>query len=253
MAVLKYFKKIQELSTYDTITYTPKRGEKKEVFSATNQLGYKKFTKAIIHKTNPNAKLKVTIDRTRPKGSRMVLVDTRRESLQRYYEIPAKPIIEASLEAEKNGDDPEEYIREVLEQYAEDAEFYLIRSGDYFIWKGADGLGYTADKLAELMQNYGAQYFDPHDKNSSYFHNWFRGITAFTSRFDAHEHIKEAATREARYREKAGYKFHERHDKERILRDGSTAKFRQGKFVEIITETKRRKSPIKSNKPKRTR
>jgi hypothetical protein len=194
MAVLKYYRKIQELTSVETQVYTPKRGEKREAFNYTGQRGYGKFTKAIVRKVSPDQNLQFSIDKTRPKDHRFVATDV--NTGRRYYNIPARMFDGDSIDTD--------FYRETLDEYAGDAEFFLITAGEAYMWGAGGGKAQIAAKLSEIFRNYSATQFDAHDKNSSYYGNWFRGVTGFTSRFDILPEIGRARKRQREYRERYG-------------------------------------------------
>lgn len=238
MAVLKYFNKVVELTKYATTTYKPKRGEKAEVFRTTGQTGYNKFNTGIVKSINPAAKLKISIDRSRPVGSRLVMEDTRRDHRQRYMTIGPGPILDAIEQAEEDDELASDYIQDVLEELAPGAEFYLIKSGDYYMWGSARGTGGHLDKVAarifQLMNDYGSDKFDASDKNSSYFGNWFNGVTAFTATEDAYPLIAERSQARDKYLESSFRKIKkgskEDRTKMRQFKDGSWHEYIDGRY-----------------------
>jgi len=246
MAVLKYYDKLQSLTSHPFFIYRPKRGEKTEVFRATGQKGYRKFDVGFIPKINPNATLSVSIDRSRPVGSRMVLTDTRSSKRQRYYSIAPDIILNAVERADEDGAAAVDYIAEVLDEYSDDANFYMIRAGEYFMWGAARGDGGHLDRVSEriyqLMNDYGANNFDAHDKNSHYFGNWFNGVMAFTSAQDAYPLMAERARARDEYLEKRFQKVTEltRRLRFRKGKGGKWLIFLDGKYIGVAyTEEER--------------
>lgn len=189
MAVLKYYRKIQELTAVETQVYTPKRGEKAEAFSYTGQTGFRKFTKALVRKVSKDQEYHFELDRSRPKGHRFIAVDQRG---RRHYRIPEQYFDGEDIDADT--------YRELLEEYASDAEFFLINAGEAYMWGAGGGKRQIANKLAEIFRNYSATQFDAHDKNSSYYGNWFRGVTGFTSRSEILPEVRQALQARADYR-----------------------------------------------------
>jgi hypothetical protein len=236
MALLKYERKINELDIYGSQTYIPKRGEKAELFRLTGQTGWRKFTKAILKIPSPNAKLSVSIDKRRPKGSRAIVKDIRPRHKSTYYNIPPEAILEAIREAEENGESPSDAIEDVLREYAPDAKFFMIKTGNYYAWGmslGADGQrGKIGKRVYEMHNQYGGDKFNIDDPNSGYFENWFNGITAYTSPTDAFPIISAGIKRRAKYLQE-----HRKHlaatsarDNYREFKDGSIGHYKAGRF-----------------------
>lgn len=239
MAILRYAEKIEELISKPFVTYRPKRGEKTEAFSYTGQKGFRYFDKAIIHKPDPEAELEFRIDRTRPRGSRFV--PTNRKTGQRFYHIPPEVFLDIDLLPTEfiewlieQGEDLEEIAEEVLfeyliEWYAQDAEMFLIQAGESYMWGAAGSRDAVAEKIQTIINNYGPSLFNANDRKSSYYGNWFRGVTGFTNRFDAFPMIAEAQRKKRERMEK--YKL--KGDKKwRRLKDGSFGLFEGGRLVE---------------------
>ncbi len=267
MAVLKYYNKIQELSSVETVTYKPKRGEKTEVFDYTGQRGYRKFDMAIIKKISPTQDLKFSFDKTRPKGQRFMVTDKTtgrvhmhiparlfKEDIEDYEPDFYKYIaIRYSLEGEDEAEvldqalsivqemDEEEatsqYYDFVISKYAEGARFFLIESGESYMWGSGGGQEQIARKLVELFKTYSATNFDANDKRSSYYGNWFRGVTAFTSRYEILPRMGEQIIKRKTYREK--WKMHPTRNY-RELKNGLLGVFEDGRLVETIVQTWKR-------------
>lgn len=226
MAVLKYYRKIEELISGPYQEYRPRtKQEKRSAFEYTGQNGYNKFSKAIISKISPSHDYTFSVDKSRPRGSQFVVTD--KVSGQRYYHISAQVLLNAEEEAHENGENPNEYIEAVIEQYAEDANFFLIQAGESYMWGSAGGAEQVADKISLILQNYGASMFQANDKRSSYYGNWFRGVTAFTRRQDAYPLIA-AGLRKKRERME---QYHLGESKFRRLKDGSIGEFRNGALL----------------------
>ncbi len=223
MAVLKYARKVEELLTRPAEILTPKRGEKAEIFRETRQNGFRYFTKAIIPKPPTPVVVHYTLDKTRPRGSQLVATD--KKTKQRYYHIPAEVFLESD-------EIDTEFYKDIIQQYAEDAQFFLIQAGESYMWGSATGRGGTLDgvaqKIKQILENYSALMFDANDKNSSYYGKWFRGITAFTSVHDALPELGKQLRRQAEYRER----FRVGPQKYRETRDGQTRRFENGELAQ---------------------
>lgn len=236
MAVLKYVRKINELTSYEYTEYIPKRGEKTEVMTTTGQIGYKGFKKAIFPKLNYRAKIKVSFDKSRPKGSRVVLTDTRPQRKDRQYFIDALPFISAIMDADEDEDLAIEYVIDVLERYASDATFFLIRTGVFF-FKGS-GNGYQGDKRAvakkivDMMNQYSVEIFGK--ESSSYFGNWFAGVTGFTNSLEANGYLYEAEKNRRAYMEAHNIDLKFMYEHVRLTKSGGFAIFEGSKFVRYL-------------------
>jgi hypothetical protein len=222
----RYFDAITELTARPHEIYKPRRGEKKEVFEYTGQKGYAYFDRGIVHKPDEEAEYSFDFDRERPKGSRFQVIN--KNTGERSWHVPAEPFWEIDEDVLDTPDDLTGYYQDILDEYAEDAEVFLINAGEHHMWGSAGGAPQVADKLADLMNQYGSRYFDPFNKNSNHINNWFRGITAFSSDRDVAPYIEERAAKEIKRRE-------ERHMIEgtriRILRDGSVGQYINGRLV----------------------
>ena len=230
MAVLKYFRKVKELTATGAVTYTPKRGEKNEAFAYTGQTGWRKFKVAIIRQVSPDSELTAFVDPARPKGSRFVVRD--KKTGRSYYNIPAKAFL-TDIDPDDDVIDTD-HFRQVIEDHAADAEFFLINSGDTYMWGSGGGRDQVAEKLGALFRNYSAQQFDPYDKNSSFYGNWFKGVTGFTSRYDILDQVGEHIRAKREYRAK--WKMHPTRTY-RELKNGMLGVFENGRLVETIAQT----------------
>lgn len=224
MAILRYANRIVELTSQPHVTYRPKRGQKTEAFSYTNQKGWSKFDTAIIHAPDASAKLVFDIDKRRPRGSRFVVTNS--NTGQRYYHIPARAFLGFDEEDEDLSET--EFYEGVLRDYAEDAEFFLIEAGESYMWGAGGGHAAVANKLEKIIQNYGSSNFSANDKNSSHYRNWFRGVTGYTNRFDIVPQIGQALQRQRERGEKYGIDPTRRF---RRLKDGSIGEFRNGNLL----------------------
>jgi hypothetical protein len=201
MAILKYYRKIVELTDgADTVVYKPKRGEKTSAFNYTGQTGYRKFNVAIVRKLSPDQAFRFELDKSLPAGHQFIAYDTK--TGRRFVNLPARLF---------NGDDidADEY-RRIIETYAPDAKYYLVQCGDSYMWGAGGDSADLAEKLAEVFTNYSADVFDPNNKNSSYYGNWFRGVSAFGSYEDVRAADSLAAGRRMAYRQKHHLPFHNR-------------------------------------------
>lgn len=224
--MLKYFRKIEELTHSPYVEYTPKtKVEKREAFSYTGQTGLPRFKKAIVRKISGKIQEEFILDTTRPKGSQFVVKD--KVSGQRFYHIPGKVLLAAENSAQENGQNPNEYIEAVLEQYAEDAKFFLIEAGESYMWGSAGGRGQIADKISLILTNYSGNMFDANNSKSSYYGNWFKGVTGFTRRQDAYPMIEKGLIGARERREKYGLGP----NKFRRLKDGSVGEFKDGHLL----------------------
>lgn len=228
MAVLKYARKIDELTAKPFVEYTPRRGEKRETFNYTGQKGYSAFTKAIIYHPDPTHKLSFEIDKTLPKGSRFTVIDRgpkeRPRAPSRYFHIDARYFL---ADWQLYADSFEEYIQMVLDSYSPGAELFLIKAGDGYMWGAGSGRDALASKIDQLMTNYSSAYFDPNNKKSSYFGNWFRGVLAFTRREDAFPAIRRGLDQKRERLKK--YRLPD--IKYRRLKDGRIVGYKDGVIV----------------------
>lgn len=239
MAILKYAEKIDELLSKPVTEYRPKRGEKTEAFEYTGQKGFRFFDVALVHTPDTSAEFEFKLDKSRPKGSRFV--PTNKKTGQRYYHIPAKVF----LDPDNLPDDFNEWLTEqgiwvddlsedelnayIIQFYAEDAEFYLIQAGESYMWGAGGGADAVAAKVSLILNNYGPSMFAANDRKSSYYGNWFRGVTGFTNRFDIVPSIGEA---QRRRRERAAKYKISVDRKWRQLKDGSFGLFENGRMIE---------------------
>lgn len=241
----RYFNVISELTARDYVVYTPKRGEKREVFEFTGQKGFGNFTRAIIHSPQKEAKYTYKIDKERPKGSRFVVEN--KQSGERSWHIPAHlfwQIFDDLSEEEK-----EDIYTQILEEYGDDAEVFLINAGDFHMWGTAGNAPIVARKISELFRNYGADVFDPNDKNSNYIGNWFRGVTAYKPRGQINNYITERYHARRQYLED----MHRANDyKFRYTRDGRIVAMQRGSVIfELPRPTPENIEPYDPNRPKR--
>lgn len=230
MAVLKYARLVEERLNVPSEIYTPKKREiLKDVLEEVQMSkGYRHFTRAIIPKPPTPDAVKYSYDPKRPKGTRLVATSTKTK--RRYYHIPAEAFLIEDLLADNEEFDPQFY-EDIIEQYAEDAQFFLIQAGESFMWGSALGTGGSrrgvAEKIMHIFRNYSADMFNANDTNSSYVGNWFRGVTAFTDARDALPVLEKGLTRQAEFRAK----FKMGPEKYRRLKDGSIGVFRDGVFI----------------------
>ena len=224
----KYHGLISDMLARPHVVMTPKKGTKKEVFEYTGQAGYSYFQKAIIHTPDPEASVTFGIDKSRPKGSRFIV--TNKRSGERSWHVPAKPFWDVNDEQDAENEDLDPFFFEdILQQYAEDAETFLIQAGDHYMWGSAGGHAHVAGKLADLFKQYGSQNFDPWDRQSHHIGNWFRGVTAYASLNDVFPFIRQKANDRYKARQDAGLDPNT-NVKVRVMRDGSLGRFENGKL-----------------------
>lgn len=244
MAVLKYSRKIDELTSRPYVEYKPKRGEKCEAFNYSGQRSYNKFDRAIIFHPAPRHKLSFNIDKSLPRGSRFTVEDHGPKDNQRppsrYYSIPGRLLINESWPDEF--DTYQDYLEWLFSVYAPGAEIGIIQNGDNYMWGSAGGPHEIAEKLSQLMNNYGSDKFDPDNRHSSYYKNWITGLLCFTSRFDAFPAIadgarKSDANKSRWYTERQKQRLislDEWDVKYRHTASGRIAKYRNGQFVGYV-------------------
>lgn len=217
--ITRYANKVKELSNGPVVTLKPKKTDKQVVLEETGQSKLRFFDTAIIPRPPTPATVKYELDRTRPMGSQLVATDV--NSGQQYYHIPPELFLESD-------EIDTEFYEDVIREYAENASFFLIKAGESFMWGSGLGKGGTlsgvAEKVASIFRNYSSAMFDANDKNSSYYGNWFRGITAFTSAADAIPAMREALQRKAEYRHKFKTSKHHTRETSRWVQgvDGAT-------------------------------
>lgn len=259
MAVLKYANKITELTSQPTDTYRPKRGEKTEAFEYTGQKGYRKFTVALVPKVNQASRQSYFIDRSRPRGSRFTVVD--RSSGQRYYHIPGRLFLADAGNILSNADflewldtmgygdpaglDPDEledlHDQYLIDTYGEDAEFFIIQAGDSYMWSSGGDRRTIKTKIQGIKEKYGDVYFNAANPNSNHYSNWFRGVLAFTDRFDGHKLL----TRGFAAKAKRAEKYHiTTEQKWRILDGENYPSSRSGHWVAGFTNGKMTTAPV---------
>lgn len=242
----KYYEVLVDLTSRPHVEYRPRKGEKTEAFSYTGQKHTPKFDRAFVHKVDPDASLQFVLDKNRPKGSRFISYN--KKTGQSYYHVPASAFIAfEDDDLEEAGEEVEDFYEDVLREYAEDAELFLINAGNNYMWGSSGQHEAVAKKVADLFRNYGAGNFDPGDKNSHYYGNWFNGVTAFTRAADAYPLIAERYRANERRKE-------ERHimtdDKIRVLSSGDLGLFRNGRLIRTV---KRGDVEPYAGKPKRRR
>ena len=226
----KYYDMLIELTNRPYVEYRPKKGERKEAFEYAGQSHYPRFDRAFIHRVDPDAEMSFVLDKARPKGSRFVAFN--KQSGQAFYHIPASAFVETMDEdLEAQGIDPGEHYADILRDYAEDAELFLINTGSHYMWGSPGQHESVGEKIAELFRNYSAGNFDANNPNSHYVGNWFTGVTAFTRAFDAFPLMNERMHAEAKRRE-------ERHittdEKYRVLKSGDIGVFLRGRLIRTV-------------------
>lgn len=226
----KYYEVLEDLTSREHVEYKPRKGEKREAFAYSGQSHTPRFDRAFIHKVDPDADLTFVLDKHRPKGSRFISYN--KKTGQSYYHIPADAFLGVQDDdLEEAGEEAEDFYEDVLREYAEDAELFLINAGNNYMWGSSGQHNAVAKKVADLFRNYGAGNFDPTDKNSHFYGNWFNGVTAFTRAADAYPLIRERYTANEKRKE-------ERHiltdDKIRVLRSGDLGLFRNGRLYQTV-------------------
>jgi hypothetical protein len=252
----RYYQEVMRLTSRDYQTFVPKKGWKKEAFEFTGQRGFNYFQKAIIQKPDPEANYTFELDKSRPKGSRFIMYDRKRG--EKIWHIPASAFWE--IEDDEIYGDPDElsaFYSDVLDEYAEEAEIYMIQNGDYHMWGSAGGRDKVAQKIADLMKQYGSDNFDPNDKHSHHIDNWFSGVTAYARVEDVWPYITE---RSAAFIERNRERGTDGRLKARILRNGNFGAFIDGRLeyqvspvgaAPVTPRGQKRKHRRKSAKPKR--
>jgi len=243
-----YYEVLLDLTSRSHVVYTPKKGEKMEAFEFTGQTGMPRFTKAFVHKVDPDAQMAFVVDKTRPKHSRFVAFN--RKNGQAHYNVPASAFIdEQDDDLEAQGIDPGEHYADILREYAPDAEMFMIAAGPHYMWGSAGQHEMVGQKVADLFRSYGAGQFDPGDKNSHYFGNWFNGVKAYTRAQDAFPYMRERVRADTIRRE-------ERHittpEKYRVLRSGDIGVFLNGRLIRSVPSAKVEPyDPTRAKKKKR--
>lgn len=230
----RYFNLVNDLTARSHKIYRPKKGEKNEAFEFTGQKGYSYFSHAIVHSPDPAAKYTFKIDKARPKGSRFVVIN--KTSGERSYHIPAEPFW--MIQDEDENGEPDylsSEFEDILQEYAEGAELFMINAGDYHMWGSAGGARRVAEKLADLMKQYGSDNFDEYDRHSHHIDNWFKGVTAYSYIEEAWPYITERSRAQVKRNEERG---NDGRLKARILRNGNFGAFIDGKLAyEVSTAT----------------
>lgn len=231
----KYYDALIELTRVPHKEYVPRKGEKSEAFSYTGQTSYPRFDRAFIPILDPEIKTAYVLDKNRPKGSRFVVVN--KSNGQTFYHIPAETFLavqDEDLEAE--GLEPEDYFEDVLREYADDAQLFLINANSAYMWGSSGQHSSIASKIAELFRNYGSDNFNRNDPNSSHFSNWFNGVTAFTRAADAYPLIRERYL----HNEKRKEERHIQTDANiRVLKSGDIGWFEKGRLIRTLPYPKK--------------
>ena len=244
----RYWTKFMELTNKPHIEFAPPKGWKREAYKYATQESYPRFNLAYIPKVDEAAPLEFSLSKNRPRGSRFTVTDTRNG--QRYYHIPSTVFLNKDHKpdlafvrwlTEVQGEDvsllkDELFYQYAIEYYSGDAEFYLIKAGESYMWGSGGGAPNVAKKIDLILNNYG-QYlfdgspgFDPNDKNSHHYNNWFRGVTAFTDRYTVLPLIGEAKRKFRKRRAELHIKTPE-NTTYRILSDGSIGIFVDGRYT----------------------
>lgn len=231
----RYFVMVQELTGRPHKVIVPPKGGKREAFEYTGQAHHPKFTKAIVHISDPVASYSFALDKTRPKGSRFVV--TNRRTREKSWHIPAAVFLDENelLYDEDEEIDPT-FFADVLEEYAERGEIYLIEAGDYHMWGSAGSIERVSEKLSDLFKQYGAAHFDHTDKNSHFIGNWFRGVQVYSDARDFRPYFEDRIKAEAKRVKERGLEPFTRH---RVLKSGAIGTFRHGKLVNVVQAVRR--------------
>lgn len=202
----RYVQLLDELLSQPHRLYKPLRGEKNEAFEFSGQRGFPRFTVAIVPVPVAAHKYRFEMDKSRPKGSRFVMID--RTTREKSWHIPARVFLdENELLYDEDEETPPEFFEDVLRNYAEQGEryTYVIEAGDHYMWGDTGNIPKVAAKLASLFQQYGAGHFDQFDKSSHFIGNWFRGIQVFSRSETMAIHALARANAKAAYmRERPG-------------------------------------------------
>lgn len=254
--IARYYEAIKELTGRAHMLVTPKRGEKREMFEFTGQARFPRFVKAIIVKPIAADPYTYTVDKTRPKGSRFILVNKR--TRERSWHIPAHVFLDENEALyDPDADIEPQFFEDVLNEYAVQGPntAYMIEAGDYHMWGSAGDIPTVSAKLSELFKNYGSDIFDADDKSSHFIGNWFRGIQVFTeheSRTYREERANAAVTRIREFNKQAGRQVRQYGQSFRVLKSGDIGEFVFGKLVRIIpgNAATRANAPIRDKAPK---
>jgi len=147
----------------------------------------------------PDAKLGFSIDKSRPKGSRFVVRN--KTTGERSYRIPRDVFLEYEEEDYMlEGIEETDYYKEVLDQYAEDAEIFMVQAGDHYMWGATGNSDDVASKITSLFREYGSRNFNADDKGSHHYANWFNGVVAYSNRYDAIPYIADRVAHERQRR-----------------------------------------------------
>lgn len=220
---------IRELTGRPHKVITPARGAKRETFEFTGQLHHPRFVKAIVHLPDPEARYRFDIDKTRPRGSRFVMTNVR--TREKSWHIPAAVFLDENENLyDEDEDISPEFFADVLEEYAERGEVYLIEAGDYHMWGSAGHIERVSNKLSDLFKQYGAGNFDAYDKNSHFIGNWFRGVQVYSSINDFAPYFDDRIKAEARRLQERNLQPFTKH---RILKSGAVGTFYQGQLIDV--------------------
>lgn len=232
--VEKYYEMLVELTSRPHQVITPPKGAKRETFEFTGQRRHPRFTKAIVHVPDPNASYTFEIDRSRPRGSRFVLVNE--QTHERMWHIPAEIFVDTAAEYEADiyaeGEEPDgSFFAEVIREYGA-GEVYVIQAGNYHMWGAAGSPDTVGDKLARLFKDYGAGNFNASDRSSHWIGNWFRGVEVFGDAYDFEPYFAERV--EAKARRDAERHTSHPFQKIRRLKSGDLGVFERGQLQQVI-------------------
>lgn len=232
--VEKYYEMLVELTSRPHQVVKPPKGAKREAFSFTGQSRHPRFEKAIIHTPDPGASYSFEIDRSRPRGSRFVLVND--QTQERLWHIPASVFEDVAAEYEADifaeGEEPDgSFFADVIREYGA-GEVYVIQAGNYHMWGAAGTPDTVGDKLAELFRDYGAGNFDPNDRSSHFVGNWFRGVEVYQDARDFEPYF--SARVEAKVRRDQERRTSHPFQKIRRLKSGDLGVFERGQLQQVI-------------------
>lgn len=223
----KYYHTTTDLTSRSYDIIVPKSRDKKEVFNYSGQVGFNKFVKAIIHTPDKEASYEFAIEPERPEGSRFVTRNKR--TGETSWHIPPEAFEDNTGEFDQDNEHQDaEFIQQVLEDYAQDANVFLINAGDFHMWGSAGGAHNVANKIAQLRKQYGGDYFNPYDKNSHHIDNWFRGVTAYSASESVGAYIEERAIARAKRLHDKGLPITMTVFRLRLLQDGSIGLYIDG-------------------------
>lgn len=176
----RYYKKGVMLASKSFQPYSSSDAESmREVAELAGQKGFPKFNQVFVA-APPNTNLHYD------KRTGSITATGERTSQTAFY-WDQFGVTEDQLTA-----DPQGTVTAVLKQIG--AAKYSIKAGEYSVGKGVPLIytpGPAARRVAQLMEKYSKDEFDPTDPNSHYWGNWLTGVDSyeFESREDEHDLI----------------------------------------------------------------